>query len=78
MMTAYSTTVLIVLGVVIILIRGFYARVLFSFVHTLAPFKAHEQLVLKWFRIAIVVFGSALISLGILVGIGVVDFASRR
>ena len=78
MMTAYSATVLIVLGIVIILIRRFYARFLFSFVHTLTPFKAHEQRILKWLRIVTVVFGSALISLGILVGIGVVDFASRR
>ena len=78
MMTAFSAAVLIVLGVVIILIRGLYARALFSFVHTLAPFKAHEQSVLKWLRIATVIAGSAFILLGILVGMGVVDFASRR
>lgn len=77
-MTAFSAAVLIVLGLILILIRGFYARALFSFVHTLAPFKAHEQSILKWLRIATVVGGGAFILLGILMGIGVVDFASRR
>ena len=77
-MTVFSAGVLIVIGVVFILIRSFYARFLFSFVHTLAPFKAHEQSILKWIRIATVVGGSAFIVLGILVGIGIVDLASRR
>ncbi|MDQ0664526.1 hypothetical protein QFZ35_003024 [Arthrobacter ulcerisalmonis] len=77
-MTAFSAAVLIVIGAVFILIRGFYARFLFSWVHTLAPFKAHEQSILKWIRIATVIGGSAFIVLGILVGTGIVDLARQR
>jgi hypothetical protein len=74
----FSAAVLIVIGVAFILIRSFYARFLFSFVHTLASFKVHEQSILKWIRIATVIGGSAFILLGILVGLGVVNFASPR
>jgi hypothetical protein len=71
----FSASVLIVIGVVFIFIRRFYARFLFSFVHTLAPFETRERSILKWIRIATVIGGSAFILLGILVGLGVVAFS---
>lgn len=77
-MRFFSAAVLIVIGLGFILIRRFYARFLFSFVHTFPPFKTHERSILKWIRIATVIGGSAFILLGILVELGIVNFASPR
>ncbi len=77
-MRFFSATVLIIVGMGFILMRRFYARFLFSFVHTFSPFKSHERSILKWIRIATVIGGSAFILLGILVALGIVNFASSR
>lgn len=77
-MRFFSATVLVVIGLGFILIRRFYARFLFSFVHTFAPFKERERSILRWIQIATVVGGGAFILLGILVGLGIVTFASPR
>lgn len=64
--------VLILVGAGFILFRHACSKFLFSFVHTFDPFKDRERVVLKWIRVASLVWGGVLVVLGILMAMGMV------
>jgi hypothetical protein len=62
----FTALIVIGIGIGIALTRHFYARFLFSWFHTLEPFRRHEPSILKWIAGLAIVSGIAFIVLGCL------------
>lgn len=71
-MRTFGALILLIVGVGSILIRNSYARFLFSFVHSFAPFKQRERTILRWIAVLAVIWGVALMILGVLLAMDVI------
>jgi hypothetical protein len=71
-MRTFGTLILVIVGAGFILIRNWFARFLFSFVHSFAPFKERERIILKWIAVLAVIWGVALVILGVMLAMNLI------